>query len=98
MGFLRSLSRKESSLMNAWSMIRSLNPQQRTTFLGSFLGWPLDAFDFFLLTFVPTRVAPDLHIGLPAVALTLTLTLLSTPLRPLTFAVIPLHFGLRLPL
>lgn len=54
--------------MNAWSMIRSLTPQQRTTFLGCFLGWTLDAFDFFLLTFVTTRVAADLHVGLPAVA------------------------------
>src|SRR2546425_1254518 len=67
--------------MNAWRMIRSLNPQQRNTFLASFLGWSLDAFDFFLLTFVTQRVAAEFHVGLPAIALALTLTLVFRPLQ-----------------
>ncbi len=84
--------------MNAWSMIRSLNPRQRTTFLGSFLGWTLDAFDFFLLTFVTQRVAADLHVGLPAVALALTLTLVTRPLGALIFGIMAERFGRRVPL
>src|SRR5690348_833986 len=84
--------------MNAWSMIRSLTPRQRTTFLGSFLGWTLDAFDFFLLTFVTTRVAADLHVGLPAIALALTLTLVTRPLGALIFGIMAERFGRRIPL
>jgi hypothetical protein len=34
---------------------RSLSPVQRNTFSACFLGWTLDAFDFFLLTFCPVR-------------------------------------------
>ena len=84
--------------MNVWSILRSLSPQQRTTFLGSFLGWTLDAFDFFLLTFVTTRVAADLHVGLPAIALALTLTLVTRPLGALIFGVLAERFGRRVPL
>ena len=84
--------------MNAWSMIRSLNPQQRNTFLASFLGWSLDAFDFFLLTFVTQRVAAEFHVGLPAIALALTLTLMFRPLGALIFGVLAERYGRRVPL
>ena len=30
---------------------RRLTPVQRNTFIACFLGWSLDAFDFFILTF-----------------------------------------------
>lgn len=49
--------------MNALSLIRSLNGQQRNTFLASFLGWSLDAFDFFLLTFVAVHVAEEFQVS-----------------------------------
>ncbi len=84
--------------MNAWRMIRSLNPQQRNTFLASFLGWSLDAFDFFLLTFVTQRVAAEFHVGLPAIALALTLTLMFRPLGALIFGVLAERYGRRIPL
>jgi MFS transporter, SHS family, lactate transporter len=84
--------------MNAWSMIRSLNPQQRNTFLASFLGWSLDAFDFFLLTFVTQRVAAEFHVGLPAIALALTLTLVFRPLGALIFGILAERYGRRVPL
>jgi SHS family lactate transporter-like MFS transporter len=79
-------------------MIRSLTPQQRTTFLGCFLGWTLDAFDFFLLTFVTTRVAADLHVRLPEVAFALTLTLMTRPLGALIFGIMAERMGRRVPL
>ena len=84
--------------MNAWRMIRSLNPQQRNTFLASFLGWSLDAFDFFLLTFVTQRVAAEFHVGLPAIALALTLTLVFRPLGALIFGILAERYGRRVPL
>jgi hypothetical protein len=38
--------------MGPWSLVRSLNRDQRNTFTASFLGWTLDAFDYFVVTFV----------------------------------------------
>ncbi|MHB9381653.1 MFS transporter [Mesorhizobium sp. LNJC398B00] len=52
-----------------------LSPQQEKTVLASFLGWTLDAFDFFLLTFLLTDIATDFNTDVPAVSKALFLTL-----------------------
>jgi SHS family lactate transporter-like MFS transporter len=84
--------------VNAWSLMRSLNREQRNTFIASFLGWTLDAFDFFLLTFVTLRIAKEFGVGLPAVALTVTLTLVMRPFGALIFGLFAERFGRRTPL
>jgi SHS family lactate transporter-like MFS transporter len=84
--------------MNGWRVIRSLNQRQRDTFLASFLGWSLDAFDYFLLTFITTQIADEFHVGLPAIALALTLTLAFRPLGALIFGILAERYGRRLPL
>jgi len=84
--------------MNVFSLIRSLNREQRSTFLASFLGWSLDAFDFFLLTFVTTRVAKEFHVELPAVIVALTLTLAMRPVGAFIFGLLAERFGRRIPL
>ena len=40
----------------------------RSALLASFLGWTLDAFDFFVLVFVLPSVAEEFHTDVPAVA------------------------------
>lgn len=84
--------------MNALGLIFSLNRQQRNTFIASFLGWALDAFDFFLLTFVTARVAEEFHVGLPAITLALTLTLAVRPIGAFIFGLLADRFGRRIPL
>jgi SHS family lactate transporter-like MFS transporter len=84
--------------MNAWSLARSLNRTQRNTFLASFLGWTLDAFDYFLLTFVTLRIAKDFRVALPAILFSLTLTLMMRPLGALIFGILADRFGRRVPL
>ena len=84
--------------MNAFQMIGSLNRQQRNTFTASFLGWTLDAFDFFLVTFVTLRVAKDFRVALPLVLFAVTLTLIMRPLGALIFGILAERFGRRLPL
>ena len=45
--------------MEAIRLFKSLDRNQRNTFAACFLGWALDAFDFFLLTFVIVPMAHD---------------------------------------
>ncbi len=84
--------------MSAWALMRSLNREQRSTFLASFLGWTLDAFDYFLLTFVTLRISTDFRVALTAVVFSLTLTLAMRPVGALLFGLLAERFGRRTPL
>src|SRR6059058_6712534 len=84
--------------MSAIGLIGSLNREQRNTFMASFLGWTLDAFDFFLVTFVTLRIAKDFNVALPAIAFTITLTLMMRPVGALIFGILADRFGRRTPL
>ena len=53
----------------------NLTGQQKKTILAAYLGWTLDAFDFFVLTFVIKDIAKEFGVGVPAVAYALFLTL-----------------------
>jgi MFS transporter, SHS family, lactate transporter len=52
-----------------------LTPAQMRTVLAAFLGWMLDAFDFFLLTFLLKDIAKEFGVEVSAVAYALFLTL-----------------------
>src|SRR6266567_6020746 len=84
--------------MSAWSLMRSLSGSQWKTFTAAFLGWALDAFDFFLVTFVTLRIAKDFNVGLTAVLFTVTLTLIMRPVGALIFGILADRFGRRTPL
>ena len=84
--------------MNVFALMGSLNREQRNAFLASFLGWTLDAFDFFILTFVTLRIAKDFNVALPAIAFTITLTLMLRPVGALLFGILADRFGRRTPL
>jgi MFS transporter, SHS family, lactate transporter len=84
--------------MNIFSLFTSLNREQRNTFLASFLGWTLDAFDFFMVTFVTLRIANDFRVALPAIAFAVTLTLMLRPVGALLFGILADRFGRRTPL
>jgi len=53
---------------------------QRNAVLAGFLGWTLDAFDFFILTLVIDDIAKSFGRSRPDIAFTLTVTLLTRPL------------------
>jgi hypothetical protein len=38
-------------------LLRALTPSQRSAVLASYLGWTVDAFDFFIRVFVPNGLA-----------------------------------------
>ncbi len=64
----------------------------------SFLGWTLDAFDFFLVVISVPAIAAEFHQPIKAVALSLTLTLLLRPLGAAIFGLMAERYGRRLPL
>lgn len=71
---------------------------QRNAVISGFLGWTLDAFDFFILTFVLATVATDFHKTIPEMALTLTASLAMRPVGALIFGLMADRFGRKGPL
>lgn len=71
---------------------------QRNALLAGFLGWTLDAFDFFVLTYVLSDVARDFHRTRPDIALTLTASLGMRPVGAIIFGLLADRYGRRLPL
>ncbi|MEP7078833.1 MAG: MFS transporter, partial [Chthoniobacterales bacterium] len=84
--------------MEAWRLFRSLNKTQRATFLACFLGWALDALDFFLLTFVLAPVAHDFGKSIPQITFAITLTLMMRPVGAFIFGFLGDRYGRRTPL
>ena len=81
--------------MSLATELRSLNRNQWATVSASFLGWTLDAFDFFLMVFMFSAIAKEFHADVPAVAIASTLTLAARPFGALVFGLLADRFGRR---
>ena len=75
--------------------LRALDKHQRSAFIASLLGWALDAFDFFILTFVLKDIAAEFGAKVSDVAAAITLTLVMRPLGALVFGWLADRFGRR---
>jgi MFS transporter, SHS family, lactate transporter len=78
-----------------FSELRVLTRAQRNTFSACFLGWTLDAFDFFLLTFCLKAIAADFHVGVKQVAEAIFWTLVMRPVGALLFGAMAERYGRR---
>jgi SHS family lactate transporter-like MFS transporter len=77
---------------------RRLTPVQRNTFVACFLGWSLDAFDFFILTFCVSAIATQFQAKVSAVAEAIFLTLAMRPVGAFLFGIMADRFGRRVTL
>jgi SHS family lactate transporter-like MFS transporter len=67
--------------------------------IASFLGWTLDAFDFFVLVFILSKAAADFHVSLKdKMTLAITVTLAFRPLGALIFGLLADRYGRRKPM
>src|ERR1700761_4037075 len=64
---------------------RGLTRDQRNAFFAAWLGWAMDAFDYFLLVFVLAEVADTFHTSKTHVAVATTLTLAARPVGAALF-------------
>jgi SHS family lactate transporter-like MFS transporter len=79
-------------------MTRVERANQRNAVLAGFLGWTLDAFDFFILTLVIDDIAKSFGRTRPDIALTLTVALAARPIGAVIFGIMADRLGRRLPL
>ena len=84
--------------METLRLFKVLNRDQRNTFIACFLGWALDALDFFLVTFVLGPIGHDFGQTIPKIAFAITLTLMMRPVGALIFGWLGDRFGRRIPL
>jgi len=70
----------------------------RNAILAGFLGWTLDAFDFFILTFVLAPIAKEFGQAIPAIALTITASLATRWIGAILFGLFADRYGRRIPL
>src|SRR4029077_8730126 len=71
----------------------ALHAKAGHAFFASFLGWTLDAFDFFVLVFVLPAVAEEFHRSVADVAYSITLTLAMRPVGALLFGWLADRYG-----
>ena len=74
---------------------RSLSSAQRRVFAACFLGWTLDAFDFFLLTYCLDSIAATYHVSLATATDSITWTLCMRPVGALLFGLLAEKIGRR---
>jgi MFS transporter, SHS family, lactate transporter len=75
-----------------------LTKDQRYAFIAAYLGWAMDAFDYFLVVLVYSEIADDFHVSLTDMAFLTTVTLVMRPVGAFVFGLWADKRGRRVPL
>ncbi|MFW0792649.1 MFS transporter [Gordonia sp. CPCC 205515] len=75
-----------------------LTPDQRNSFAAAYLGWAMDAFDYFLVVLIYADIAKDFGVPLTQMALITTMTLIMRPVGAFIFGMWADRKGRRIPL
>src|ERR1700752_4476420 len=81
--------------MAALDAFRGWTSAQKHVVAASFLGWTLDAFDFFLLVFVIKDIAAEFGSDVKNVTFAILLTLAMRPLGAFVFGLLADRYGRR---
>jgi len=81
--------------MEMMGRFRRLTKVQRNTFIACFLGWSLDAFDFFILVFCVSALATQFHAKVSDVSEGIFWTLAMRPVGAFLFGMMADRFGRR---
>jgi len=73
-------------------------PHSSSAVAAGFMGWTLDAFDFFVLVFLVGTLAAQFHVSKAQIIFTLTATLAMRPLGAVIFGLLADRYGRRGPL
>jgi MFS transporter, SHS family, lactate transporter len=80
----------------------AFTPEQRANsrnaVVAGFVGWTLDAFDYFILTYLLAKIGEEFHASVADMTLTLTASLVMRPVGALLFGLLADRWGRRLPL
>ncbi|AEW95706.1 MULTISPECIES: MFS transporter [Streptomycetaceae] len=77
---------------------RGLTKDQRNAFVAAFLGWAMDAFDYFLVVLVYSEIADEFKVSLTDMAFLTTATLIMRPVGAFVFGLWADKRGRRVPL
>ena len=75
--------------------LKSLEPSQRSAIWASYLGWTLDAFDYFLLVFMLKAISAEFGTDVASVQKAVFLTLAARPIGAFCFGWLAERFGRR---
>jgi len=93
------LAMESPKVAPATSLERGLSRSDAVhTLVACFLGWTLDAFDFFVLVFALPAIAVEFNRSVADIAFTITATLAMRPLGAVLFGWLADRYGRRIPL
>ena len=85
------------AVRHLWAPVND-HTNHRPAVVAGFLGWMLDAFDFFVVVMTLTAIAREFHRSDAEVAASITVTLLFRPVGAFIFGLLADRYGRRLPL
>src|SRR3954468_10483109 len=88
-------SAEGESPMSLVADLKSLEPSQRSAIWASYLGWTLDAFDYFLMVFMFKAISAEVGAAIGPVSKVICLTLAARPLGAFVFGLLADRFGRR---